>query len=87
MAHSNSANKRIRQNIKRRAINRWRLRLMRSAIKDFETKVAAGADASDEFRTAQAAIDRTAQKGVIHKNQASRRIKRLNARLKAAKAG
>jgi small subunit ribosomal protein S20 len=28
-------------------------------------------------------IDRTAQKGIIHKNQAARRKSRLNAKLKA----
>ena len=83
MAHSNSAKKRIRQNIKRRAINRWRLRSMRVAIKDFETSISGGGDAVAAFRKASEIVDRTAQKGVIHRNQAARRKSRMNARLKA----
>jgi len=83
MAHSNSAKKRIRQNMKRRALNRWRLRNMRVAIKEFEDSISDKGDAVSAFRKAASVIDRTAQKGVIHRNQAARRKSRLNARLKA----
>jgi small subunit ribosomal protein S20 len=88
MAHSNSARKRVRQNVTHRARNRWRLRTMRTAIKEFNQKVAQGtqAEAAEAFKAASKIIDRTAQKGVIHKNQAARRKSRLSARLKA-KAG
>ncbi|RMH26691.1 MAG: 30S ribosomal protein S20 [Planctomycetota bacterium] len=89
MAHSNSAKKRIRQNIKRRALNRWRLRTMRMAIKNFANKIASGTneEAIAAFREAAKVVDRTAQKGVIHRNQAARRKSRMNARLKAKVAG
>ena len=85
MAHSNSAKKRIRQNVTRRARNRWRLKLMRNAIKTFESSIALGSvdDSTKAFREASKLIDRTAQKGVIHINQAARRKSRMNARLKA----
>lgn len=85
MAHSNSAKKRIRQNATRRAINRWRLRTMRTAIKSFQSAVAGGSasDAQAAYRECAKVIDRSAQRGVIHKNQAARRKSRLNARLKA----
>ncbi|MEZ6244298.1 MAG: 30S ribosomal protein S20 [Phycisphaerales bacterium] len=88
MAHSASAKKRIRQNASRRAVNRWRLRTMRLAIKDFNTKVAAGdaKGAGESFQSCVSVIDRTAQKGVIHKNQAARRKSRMSARLKAISA-
>ncbi len=88
MAHSLSAKKRIRQNVKRRALNRWRLRAMRDSIKEFLDKLAHGtpAEAETAFRKLAKAIDRTAQKGTIHKNQAARRKSRLSKRLKA-KAG
>lgn len=86
MAHSNSAKKRIRQNLTRRSLNRWRLRTMRVAIKDFEDSMSSGTDAVAAFRKASAVIDRTAQKGVIHRNQAARRKSRMNARLKAHSA-
>ena len=85
MAHSNSAKKRIRQNITRRARNRWHMRTMRGAIKAFDHAVSHGNkdEATQAFRTATKVVDRTAQKGVIHRNQASRRKSRMNARLKA----
>lgn len=85
MAHSNSAKKRIRQNVTRRARNRWRVKSMRNAIKSFETAIASGTvqEATEAFRTASKIVDRSAQKGVIHPNQASRRKSRMNAHLKA----
>lgn len=85
MAHSNSAKKRVRQNIKRRAVNRWRLRTMRIALKNFADKIAHGSneEAAAACREASKIVDRSAQKGVIHRNQAARRKSRMNARLKA----
>ncbi|MGE3108208.1 MAG: 30S ribosomal protein S20 [Phycisphaerales bacterium] len=88
MANSPSSRKRIRQNEKRRARNRWRLRIMRETVKDFLDKVAHGSgdDAKAALAKCISVIDRTAQKGVIHKNQAARRKSRLVAQLKAKKA-
>lgn len=85
MAHSISAKKRIRQNETRRALNRWRLRSMREAMKDLQDKLLHGSvqDAEASFKTACALIDKTAGKGVIHKNSAARKKSRLSARLKA----
>ena len=85
MAHSLSAKKRIRQNIKRKARNKWRKTTMREAVKEFMDKVAHGSveDATKAFRVASRLIDRTAQVGTIHKNQAARRKSRLASRLKA----
>lgn len=85
MAHSLSAKKRIRQNANRRAISRWRLRTMREAVKGFLTACASGSndEAKKAFTEASKIVDRTAQKGVIHRNQAARRKSRMNARLKA----
>ncbi len=89
MAHSNSAKKRVRQNITARARNRWRMRNMRDAMKSFETALDTGtnAEATAAFRTVSAVIDRTAQAGVIHSNQASRRKSRMNVKLKAKVTG
>ncbi len=80
MAHSNSAKKRIRQNVTRR-----RIKSMRTAIKAFENAIANGSvdEATQAFRAASKIVDRTAQNGVIHPNQASRRKSRMNAHLKA----
>ena len=88
MAHSLSSKKRIRQNLKRQARNRWRLRIMRGAVKDFEQKLAHGSpdDARSSFQVVCRVLDRTAQKGVIHRNTAARKKSRLNRRLKAKTA-
>jgi len=87
MAHSRTALKRIRQNETNGARNRWRLREMREAMKDFAEQIIHGTVESAEasFLKCQKVIDRTAQKGVIHRNQASRRKSRLSAKLKTKK--
>ena len=87
MAHSLSAQKRVRQNIDARARNRWRLRTLREALKNFRDKLAHGSpeDAATAFREVSKIVDRTAAKGVIHKNQAARRKSRMSAALKARK--
>ncbi len=88
MAHSVSARKRVRQNEKLRAKNRWRMRALKDSVKSLEDKLVhdgAAADVQKLFREACAVLDRTAQKGVIHKNAAARKKSRLAARMKAAK--
>jgi small subunit ribosomal protein S20 len=87
MAHSRTAKKAVRQNVKHRAVNRWRLRDMREAFKDFNEQLLHGSleQATESFKKAVRIIDRTAQKGVIHKNQAARRKSRMSTRLKAKK--
>jgi len=89
MAHSNSAKKRIRQNITNRARNRWRIKNMRVAIQGFESTLVEGTNeaAVEAYRLASALVDKTAQAGVIHGNQASRRKSRMNTRLKAKVQG
>ncbi|GEM_PF-59915 len=85
MAHSLSAKKRIRQNAKHAARNRWRMRSMKGVIKDLVDKLAHGS--TEEVTKAHSAfvqsVDRTAGKGVIHKNQAARRKSRMSRRVKA----
>ena len=85
MAHSLSAKKRIRQNAANNARNRWRLRAMREALKEFTDKLAHGsaADAKASYGKLVQILDKTAAKGVIHKNNAARRKSRLSAKLKA----
>ena len=87
MPNSISSAKRVRQTEKRRALNRWRLRNMRESVKDFLDKIAHGTanEAATAYKAAVRVIDRNAQKGVIHKNQAARRKSRLNVKLKAKK--
>ena len=88
MAHSLSAKKRVRQNIKHRARNRARKADIRSQVKNFVTTLGAGdmKKAEEALAKAGAVMDRVAVKGTIHKNQASRRRSRLTKRLNAARA-
>jgi len=85
MANTLSSKKRVRQNETARARNRWRLRTLREAVKDLQEKILHGS--KEETREAMLKtfriIDRSAQKGVIHKNTAARKKSRLNARVKA----
>ena len=88
MAHTTSAKKRIRQNEKRRERNKAYKSQMRTVIKKFVQ----AAEAKDvEKATAAHAeavkvIAKLAQKGVIHKNQASRRISRITLKLNSIKS-
>lgn len=88
MAHSLSAKKRIRQNAKNAARNRWRMRTLRGAIKECLDVVAHGSaeDAAKAFQKFAKVVDRSAAKGVIHKNQAARRKSRMNKRIKTKAA-
>ena len=85
MAHSLSAKKRIRQNIKQRARNRSRKELIKTELKAF-TVAAASGDANKaeaELRKVASRLDKVASKGSIHKNTAARKRSRLARRVNA----
>ncbi len=88
MAHSISAKKRVRQNLKRRARNRFRKDQIKEQIKGFNAALTAGdvAKAQEELTKAVQRMDRVATKGVLHKNTAARKRSRLTKRLNAARA-
>jgi len=88
VAHSLSAKKRVRQNLKHRARNRARKADVRSQVKTFITTLGAGdmKKAEEALAKAVAVMDKVAVKGTIHKNAASRKRSRLTRRLNAAKA-
>ncbi len=79
LANHKSAIKRAKQSEARRIRNRTRKTRMKNVIKGVEEAVATGSkeDAVQRLQEAIAVIDRTAQKGVIHKNKASRQTSRL----------
>ena len=86
MAHSKSAKKRIRQNEKRRARNRWRKAQIKETIRSFDESLKAGNidEAKEQLKAVYQRLDKVAAKGTIHKNTASRRKSRLAKRLAAA---
>ena len=86
MAHTLSANKRIRQNAKANARNRWRKRQIHTATKAFDEIVLHHGSADDAAKAMQKAIsvlDRTATKGTIHPNKAARKKSRMAKKLHA----
>lgn len=88
MANHKSAKKATRQIAKRTEINRNRISRVRTFIKKLEATIATGvaADALAAFRLAEKEISRGAQKGVLHRNTASRTVSRLSKRVKALSA-
>lgn len=89
MAHSLSAKKRIRQNVKARARNRWRNVTYRTQIKDFRELILHGSveDSEKKLQEIYKTLDQTASTSAMHKNTASRYKSRLAAQLNAKKAG
>ncbi|MEZ5925428.1 MAG: 30S ribosomal protein S20 [Hyphomicrobiaceae bacterium] len=85
MANTKSAKKAARQAEKRAGMNKTRKSRMRTFIKKVEDAIAAGdaTGAAAALKSAEPVIMRTAQKGLVHKNAASRKVSRLGARVKA----
>jgi small subunit ribosomal protein S20 len=88
MANHKSAVKRIRQNEKRRAINRASRSAMRTEIKKLRTALTLGdvEKAQQVLPAIVSVLDRSIQKGVLHRNAAARYKSRLTRRVAAAAA-
>jgi small subunit ribosomal protein S20 len=79
LANHKSAKKRAKQNLVRRQRNRS----VKSKLKTLEKKLRAAKDSGDDsinelMRQNQSALQKASQKGIIHKNTASRKISRLS---------
>lgn len=88
MANYASAKKRIRQTVKRSEVNRSRLGTMRTALRKVEEAIVSGDQAAAQaaFKVAEPLVARSAQKGVVPRNTAARRVSRLSKRIKALAA-
>lgn len=88
MANTKSAKKATRVAARRTTINKNRVSRIRTTVRKVEEAIAAGdqAAAAAALKAAQPELMRGAQKGVMHKNTASRKVSRLAARVKALKA-
>ncbi len=82
-----SAKKRVRQNSKRRAINHWRKRRIKTQIKSFLQAIQEQdlATAEAAFRKTCGILDRIACTSTLHRNTVARRKSRLARRLNALK--
>jgi small subunit ribosomal protein S20 len=83
LANTKSAIKRIKQNHKRRLRNRLFAGRARTFARNARSTMETGTpeDARTATLTAISALDKAAEKGIIHKNNAARRKGRLMRRL------
>ena len=88
MANIQSAKKRARQAVQRRAHNMSLRSRMRTAIKKVEAGINAGDRAAAEagYKAAVPVIDTMVNKGIVHANKAARHKSRLNARIREMQA-
>ena len=86
MAHSVSARKRTRQNVRRRDRNRRRKRQVQDSLKAFDQALQGGDKdkAAEQLSACYKKLDQIAAKGTIHKNAAARKKARLAKKLSAA---
>ncbi|HXG78499.1 MAG TPA: 30S ribosomal protein S20 [Methyloceanibacter sp.] len=85
MANTKSAKKAARQTVRRTAINKTRKSRFKSSVRKVEEAIASGNKeaARAALREAEPVIMRTAQKGVLHRKSASRKVSRLAKRIGA----
>ena len=88
MANTTSAKKMTRKIAKRTVINRSRRSRMRTFVRTVEEAIASGDQnaAAEALRAAEPELMRAAQKGIVHKNAASRKVSRLASRIKTLSA-
>jgi small subunit ribosomal protein S20 len=79
MANTTSAKKAARKIARRANVNKARRSRMRSVVRKVEEAIASGDKkiALAALKEVEPAIMRAAQKGVMHKNTASRKVSRL----------
>ncbi|MET0311852.1 MAG: 30S ribosomal protein S20 [Burkholderiaceae bacterium] len=80
-----SGRKRVRQDVKINAANTSLRSKYRTVVKNVEKAVASGdkTKAAEAFTKMQSVVDAVADKGIFHKNKASRDKSRLSAKVKA----
>ncbi|MGE5297478.1 MAG: 30S ribosomal protein S20 [Solirubrobacterales bacterium] len=88
MAHSLSAKKRVRQNARRRTLNRARKSQVKTQVKHLETTISEGklTDAQEQFRLLSKKLDKVASTSTMHKKTAARKKSRLAKKINALKA-
>jgi small subunit ribosomal protein S20 len=85
MANTKSAKKAARQTIRRTEANKARRSRMRSFARKVEEAIASGdkAAAQAALKEAEPVLTRTAQKGLLHRKTAERKVSRLSKRVSA----
>jgi len=85
MANTKSAKKAARQTVRRTVINRARRSRLRTAVRKVEEAITSGdrTQALAAMAEAEPIIIRSAQKNVVHRNAAQRKVSRLTHRIAA----
>ncbi len=85
MANTKSAKKATRVAARRNEVNKNRMSRVRGSVRKVEEALTVGDRAAAEaaLKVAQPELMRGAQKGIIHKNAASRKVSRLAGRIQA----
>jgi small subunit ribosomal protein S20 len=85
MANTPSAKKAVRKIERRTTVNKSRRSQMRTYVRKVEEAIASGdrLEAAKALSVAEPLVMRAAQKGIVHKNTASRKVSRLSARVNA----
>ena len=85
MANTTSAKKAARKIVRRTEVNKARRSRVRTFLRKVEEATASGdkGAAAAALQAAQPELMRAAQKGVVHKNTASRKVSRLAHRIGA----
>ena len=88
MPTSLSAKKRVRQNAKRRTINRARKSQVKTLTKQFDTAITEGdtAAAGEQLKVVSRKLDKTAASSTMHKKTAARKKSRLARKLNTLNA-
>ena len=83
MANTKSARKATRVIARRTEVNKARRTLLRSSVRKVEDAIQSGdrKAAMAAFKAAEPVIMRAAQRGIVHKNNASRKVSRLAHRI------
>ena len=85
MANTSSARKAARKIARRTEINKGRRSHLRGSVRKVEEAIATGdrTQALAALKEAEPVIMRSAQRGVVHRNAASRKVSRLTHRVAA----
>lgn len=88
MAHSLSAKKRVRQNAKRKVINRARKSVVKGQIKAVNEAITGGNKkaAIEQYKSVVKTLDKVAATKTIHKNRAARLKSRMARKINKLKA-
>jgi small subunit ribosomal protein S20 len=83
MANTSSARKATRVIARRTEVNKARRTIMRNSVRKVEEAIASGDKdkAVAALKEAEPMIIRSAQKGIVHRNAASRKVSRLTQRV------